>query len=100
MTDEEIRDYIDTAINEHFKGYSSESGEMMTSEGGDGRFFGKVFATRYSGLPPSPFVFLAIGKSEKGAQIMKFGRSECIAPTQHDLDMILQKELGIDPKES
>ena len=51
MTTEEIQEYINLAIRGGFKGVKMESGEVMTSEGGDGRFLGKVMATRYGGLP-------------------------------------------------
>jgi len=33
---------IEAAIRSNFADYTSESGEMMTSAGGDGRFVGKV----------------------------------------------------------
>ena len=45
MTTQEIQGYINTAICSKFEGYSAASMEVMTSEGGDGRFLGKVFAT-------------------------------------------------------
>ena len=47
MTTEEIQEYINLAIRGGFKGVKMESGEVMTSEGVDGRFLGKVMATRY-----------------------------------------------------
>ena len=59
---------------------------------------GKVFATRYSGLPSLPaggFIFLAIGETEKKGQIVKFGNVECLKPGTADLDVLLEKELGI-----
>lgn len=96
MTTQEIQDYIEAAIRKNFETYSSESGEMMTSEGGDGRFLGKVFATRYEGLREGEFVFLAIGKTEKGSQIIKFGDSECLRPSETELDLLLLKELGLE----
>lgn len=96
MTTEEIQQHIDEAISSHFDNYTSESGEMMTSEGGDGRFVGKVIATRYSGLPVATEIFLAIGQTEQGGQIIKFGKSECLKPSKADLDMILTKQLGIE----
>lgn len=95
MNTQQIQQYVDAAINSKFENITSESGEMMTSEGGDGRFFGKVFATRYSGLPAGRDIFLAIGKSEKEVQIVKLGRAECLKPGKADLDMMLEKELGI-----
>ncbi|MGJ8697199.1 MAG: hypothetical protein ACSHYF_12845 [Verrucomicrobiaceae bacterium] len=96
MTTQEIRDYVDGAIGGKFVGFTSESGEMMTSEGGDGRFFGKVFATRYGGLPVRGDIFLAIGETEKKLQIVKLGKAECIKPSEDDLDGMLLKELGIE----
>ena len=96
MTTEEIQHYVDEKIGGAFDGYTSKSLEMMTSEGGDGRFFGKVFATVYLGLPQAPEVYLAIGQSEKGVQLIKFGRSECVNPSQDDLEFVLKKELGIE----
>ena len=96
MTTEEIQAYIETAIRANFENYNSETGEMMTSEGGDGRFLGKVFATRYAGLRGGEFVFLAIGKTEKGSQIIKFGDSECLKPSETELDLLLLKELGLE----
>lgn len=95
MTTEEIQQYIDTAISSNFDGYTSESEEMMTSEGGDGRFLGKVFATRYSGLPGNRQLFLVIGQTEKKVQIIKFGNTESLTPSKTDLDLILLKELGL-----
>lgn len=100
MTTDEIRDYIDSAVSNQFTGYQSQSGEMETSEGGDGRFVGKVAATMYSGLPVGRDIFVAIGSTAEGAQIVKVGRSECVKPTTGDLDLILKKELGIEPPES
>lgn len=97
MTTSEIRDYIDTAISGSFSGYQSQSEEMMTSEGGDGRFVGKVAATLYSGLPVRRDIFVAIGSTAEGAQIIKVGRSECVKPDTDDLDLLLKKELGIEP---
>lgn len=97
MTTQEIQQYVNTAIETHFDGYTSESDEMMTSEGGDGRFFGKVFATRYAGLPVGQYIFLAIGETEKKVQIVKFGNVECLKPGTADLDVLLEKELGIKP---
>ena len=96
MTTQEIQDYINTAINAKFEGFTTQSGEVETSPGGDGRFVGTVSATRYSGLPECDDLFLAIGESEKNVQVVKLGRSECLKPGTHDLDMILQKELGIE----
>ena len=95
MTTPEIQDYIDTAVSSNFTGYTSQSEEMMTSEGGDGRFDGKVSATMYSGLPIGRDIFIAIGQTKEEAQIVKIGRSECLRPTTADLDLILEKELGI-----
>lgn len=95
MNTQEIQQYIDTAIGSKFEDFTSESGEVMTSAGGDGRFMGKVFATRYAGLPVGMDIFLAIGESEKKVQVVKLGKSECLKPTEADLDMLLQKELGV-----
>ncbi len=93
MNTQEIQQYIDAAIGAKFEDFTSESGEVMTSEGGDGRFMGKVFATRYAGLPAGRDIFLAIGESEKKVQIVKLGRAECLKPVTNDLDMMLEKEL-------
>ena len=41
MTTQEIQQYIDAAIGANFEGLTSESGEMMTSEGGDGALWGR-----------------------------------------------------------
>ena len=95
MTTEEIQHYVDAAIRSRFEGFTAESMEMMTSEGGDGRFFGKVFAMRYLGLSENPEIYLAIGQTEREVQIVKFGNSECLTPQEGDLDFLLQKELGI-----
>ncbi len=95
----EIQQYIEAAIAENFESVTSESGEMMTSAGGDGRFFGKVIATRYSGLLGGD-IFLAIGQSEKGVQIVKLGKSECLKPGSADLDLLLLKEFGIEVEEA
>ncbi|WP_411827633.1 hypothetical protein [Luteolibacter sp. AS25] len=98
MTAPEIQQYIETAISANFSGYTTEAGEMMTSEGGDGRFFGKVEATMYSGLPGGKDVFLAIGKTSKQLQIIKLGDSESVKPSEAELDLLLLKELGIEKK--
>lgn len=95
MTTGQIQEYINGAMGAKFEGLSSESGEMTTSEGGDGRFFGRVIATRYAGLPLGREIFLAIGETEKKVQIVKLGKSECLSPTTSDLDLLLRKELGI-----
>lgn len=95
MNIEEIQQYVDSAIVSQFEGFTSESGEIMTSEGGDGRFIGKVVATRYLGLPPINDFFLAIGETEQQVQIVKLGNAECLKPGKADLDMMLEKELGI-----
>ena len=95
MTTQEIQQYIDAAIGANFEGLTSESGEMMTSEGGDGRFMGKVIATRYGGLPVGWDLFLAIGETDLKVQIVKLGKSECLSPGKSDLDLLLRKELGI-----
>jgi hypothetical protein len=95
MNTQEIQQYIDAAIGSNFEGFTSESGEVMTSEGGDGRFMGKVFATRYAGLPAGRDIFLAIGESEKKVQIVKLGKAECLKPETADLDMMLLKEMGL-----
>ena len=96
MTTEEIQEHIDAAIRSNFEGYTMESGEMMTDEGGDGHFFGKVIATRYSGLRVGQDIYLAIGETEKKTQIIKFGDSECLKPGKTELDLLLRKELGLD----
>lgn len=95
MTTEEIQQYVDAAIASNFDGYTTESGEMETSAGGDGRFFGKVFATMYCGLSAGKNIYLAIGQTGKGTQIIKFGDSECLKPGKAELDLLLRKELGI-----
>lgn len=95
MTTEEIQQYIDTAIRSNFENHTSESGEMMTSEEGDGRFLGQVIATRYSGFPSGKEIYLAIGQTAKGTQIIKFGDLECLKPSVTELDLFLLKELGI-----
>ena len=94
MTTEEIQEYINLAIRGGFKGVKMES-KWMTSEGGDGRFLGKVMATRYGGLPLGRDLFLAIGETDKKVQIVKLGKSECLSPGKSDLDLLLRKELGI-----
>ena len=99
MTTEEIQQYIDGVLAKYFQGLSSQSGEMMTSEGGDGRFLGKVVATLYTGFPDGQELYLAIGETEKKTQIIKFGLSECLQPGAHELHMLLLKELGIRPPE-
>ena len=99
MTTEEIQQYIDAAIRANFEGYTSDSGEMMTSEGGDGRFLGKVIATRYLGLSGQDDIYLAIGQTKKQTQIIKFGDSECMKPGEYELDLLLLKELGIQPSD-
>ena len=97
MTTEEIQQYVETAIRSNFSGYTTESGERETSAGGDGRFFGKVIATMYSGLSAGRNIYLAIGVTEKGTQIIKFGDSECLKPSETELGLMLRKELGIKP---
>ncbi len=96
MTTEEIQQYINTAISANFQGFTSETGEMMTSEGGDGRFLGQVTATMYRGLPNTGDLFLVIGETPKKLQIIKFGDSECLKPGETELDLLLRKELGIE----
>lgn len=96
MTTEEIQHYLHEAIRSRFDGFTADSMEMMTSEGGDGRFFGKVVAVRYQGLPKVPELYLAIGTTKQGAQIVKFGMSECVTPTEQELDFLLLKELEIE----
>ena len=96
MTTQEIQQYIDTAIRSHFDDYTSESGEMETSAGGDGRFLGKVTATMYSGLPGGKDIYLAIGQTTKGSQIIKLGDSECLKPSETELDLLIHKELGVE----
>jgi len=100
MTTEEIQQYIDSAILSNFDGCTSQSGEMMTDEGGDGRFFGKVIATMYSGLPAGKVIYLAIGQTEKQTQIVKFGDSECLKPGKTELNLLLRKELGIGTRDA
>ena len=56
---------------------------------------GKVFATRYGGLPLDRDLFLAVGETDKKVQIVKLGKSECLKPSEVDLDALLLKELGI-----
>ena len=97
MTTQEIQQYIDAAVRSKFGEVATESGEFMTSEGGDGRFLGAVTATRYSGLPAGAFLFLVIGQTKVRSQIIKFGKSECLQPSPTDLDLLLLKELGIEP---
>ncbi|MGJ8725476.1 MAG: hypothetical protein ACSHYB_13035 [Roseibacillus sp.] len=96
MTTQEIQEYIEAAMSSKFDGYTTESAEMMTSEGGDGRFFGKVFATRYAGLPKGQMLFLVVGETEKKIQIVKFGNTESLTPSETDLDLLLLKELGVE----
>jgi hypothetical protein len=95
MTTQDIQNYIDEAIRSKFEGCTSESGEITTDPGGDGRFFGKVTATRYAGLSDG-YVFLAIGQTDKQVQIIKLGNSECVTPSKTDLDLLLLKELAIE----
>ena len=90
MTTQEIQEYIDAVIRSKFEDFTAESGEVMTSAEGDGRFMGKVFATRYGRLPVGRDIFLAIGESEK------LGKSECVKPEKDDLDALLKKELGVE----
>ena len=99
MTTSEIQDYINQAIRSNFDNFTEKSEEVTTSEGGDGRFLGKVAATMYSGLPVGRDIFVAIGLTAENAQIVRIGRSECLKPNTTDLDMILQKELGIENRE-
>lgn len=96
MTTQQIQDYIKAALSSKFGAYTTESAEMITSEGGDGRFLGKVFATRYSGLPGGQMLFLVIGETEKKIQIIKFGNSESLSPSETDLDLLLLKEIGLE----
>ncbi len=96
MTTREIQQYTDTAIRGKFADLSSECGEITTSEEGDGRFFGKVTATRYAGFAGGRDIFLAVGETEMQAQIVKLGRAECLRPKESDLDFMLLKELGIE----
>ncbi len=96
MTTEEIQEHIELAISSKFDGYTTEAGEMMTSDGGDGRFFGKVYAIRYVGLPNVGILFLVVGETEKKVQIVKFGNTECLTPSETDLDLMLRKELGLE----
>ena len=98
MTTEEIQEHIHKVLEANFEGLNAQSGEMMTSEGGDGRFFGKVVATLYTGFPDGQELYLAIGATEKKTQIIKFGMSECLKPGPYELDMLLLKELGIQPE--
>ncbi len=98
MTTSEIQEYIAQAIRAKFDGYTTESGEMMTSVGGDGRFLGKVIATMYCGLPGGKNIYLVIGQTAKGTQIIKFGDSECLKPSETEIDLLLLKELGVEIK--
>ncbi|MGB6222140.1 hypothetical protein [Haloferula sp.] len=100
MTTQEIQQHINAAVRSKFDESTSESLEMMTSEGGDGRFMGRVIATRYAGHPEVEGVFLAIGKTERGVQIVKFGMSESLNPEPSDLDFLLRKELGIEREQT
>ena len=95
MTTLEIQKHIEAAVSANFTDFTSRSEEVTTSAGGDGRFEGKVSATRYSGLPLGRDLFIAIGQTAEEAQIVKVGRSECLRPSTADLDLILEKELGI-----
>ncbi|MGA0900276.1 MAG: hypothetical protein ACO3SO_07720 [Luteolibacter sp.] len=95
MTTEEIQNHIHGVLEANFKGLHMQSGEMMTSEGGDGRFLGKVIASLYTGFPGGEELYLAIGKTEHQTQIIKFGNSECLQPSKDELDMLMLKELGI-----
>ena len=95
MTTQEIQDHVSAAIGSKYEGFSSESGEIVTSEDGDGRFFGKVIAMRYDGLPVANGIFLAIGETDKAIQVVRLGSSECLKPTPIDLSAMLLKELGI-----
>jgi hypothetical protein len=72
---------------------------MMTSEDGDGRFIGKVQAVIYLGLPVASEIYLAIGNTVKGGQIVKFGMTETLNPTEVELDLMLLKELEIGAEE-
>lgn len=98
MTTLEIQQYLDTAIRTKFSDCIAESGEMMTSPEGDGRFLGKVIATRYTSLPDGRTIYLAVGETAKQTQIIKFGDSECMKPGETELDLLLLKELGIEPR--
>ncbi len=95
METQEIQQYIAAAIGAKFTDFSCESGEVMTSPEGDGRFLGKVFATRYSGLPVGRDIYLAVGESAQKVQIVRLGRSECVKPEVADLDLLLEKELDV-----
>ena len=96
MTTLEIQEYIDAAVSSNFSDFTSQTEEMATSDDGDGRFLGKVSATRYSGLPLGRDIFIAIGQTAEMAKIVRIGRSECLRPSVADLDLILKKEFGID----
>ena len=95
MTTEEIQQYIEAALGANFTDFHAELGEMMTSPEGDGRFHGKVIATRYTALPGGRALFLAIGETALKVQIVKLGKSECLKPERDDLDALLLKELGV-----
>ena len=97
MTTQEIQQYIDAAIRANFGDCIAQSEEMMTSPGGDGRFLGKVYATRYAGLPGGREIFLVIGQTVKQTQIIKFGDFECMKPSETELDLLLLEELRIGP---
>ncbi len=99
MTTQEIQQYIDAAVRSKFGEVTMESGELVTSAGGDGRFLGAVTATRYSGLPTGADLLLVIGQTKKQSQLIKFGTWECVRPSPTDLDLLLLKELGIEPAE-
>ena len=97
MTTQEIQQYIDAAIRSNFSDCIAQSEEMMTSPGGDGRFLGKVIATRYAGLPGGREIFLVIGQTVKQTQIIKFGDLECMKPGETELELMLREVLGIGP---
>ena len=72
-----------------------QSGEMMTSEGGDGRFFGKVYATHYSGLPKGRELFLVVGETEKKVQIVKIRKHGVTHPDRDGFGFGLVERVGV-----
>ena len=95
MTTDEIQTYFGEKIAEEFPEVRRETGEITAVAGEDGRFVGTVRATLYANLAGGRQVYAAVGKTEKGIQIVKLGRSECLTPDEGDLDFLLKKELDI-----
>lgn len=93
MTPEEIEEYIEEFIARTVHEYRRECGIVETNKGGDGRFFGEVQAVAYSSQTFTRTIYLAIGKTEMGVQLVRFGASECVRPEKSDLDLLLKKNL-------